>query len=108
MIKRGMRPPHPGSMIRDIIEGLREETGQNITNKQIAKGLGVTPKTLSNILHEHQGISPEMAIRLSEAFGSKPEFWLKLQLDYELWKAKEKVNKADIKQFWNPKSLQPV
>lgn len=108
MIKRGMRPPHPGSMIRDIIEGLREETGQNITNKQIAEGLGITPKTLSNILNEHQGISPEMAIRLSEAFGSKPEFWLKLQLDYELWNAHERVNKADIKQFWTPKSLQPA
>ena len=108
MIKRGMRPPHPGSMIRDIIEGLREETGQSITNREIAEGLGVTPKTLSNILNEHQGISSEMAIRLSEAFGSRPDFWLKLQVDYELWKAEKKINKADIKHFWKPKALQPA
>lgn len=106
MTKRGMRPPHPGSMIRDVIEGLREETGQKWTDREIAEGLGITPKTLSNILNEHQGISSEMAIRLSEAFGSKPDFWLKLQLDYELWKAEKKVNKADIKQFWQPKTLE--
>lgn len=112
MIKRGMRPPHPGSMIRDIVEGLREETGQAITNWEIAEGLGVTPKTLSNILNEHQGISPEMAIRLAEAFGTRADFWLKLQIDYELWKAEKKINKSDIKHFWplpdKGKTLQPV
>ncbi|MPR36731.1 HigA family addiction module antitoxin [Salmonirosea aquatica] len=95
-------------MIRDIIEGLREETGQTITNREIAEGLGVTPKTLSNILNEHQGISSEMAIRLAEAFGSRPDFWLKLQVDYELWKAEKKINKSDIKHFWKPKALQPA
>ena len=98
-MKRGMRPPHPGSMIRDMIEGIKEETGQDLTIKKIAIGLGVTPKTLSNIINEHQGISSEMAIRLSEAFGSKPDFWLKLQRDYELWHAEKKVNRAIIQHF---------
>ena len=95
-------------MIRDIIEGLREETGQTIINREIAEGLGVTPKTLSNILNEHHGISSEMAIRLAEAFSSRPDFWLKLQVDYELWKAEKKINKSDIKHFWKPKALQPA
>jgi addiction module HigA family antidote len=98
-MKRGMRPPHPGSMIRDIIEGIKEETGQDLTIKKIAIGLGVTPKTLSNIINEHQGISSEMAVRLSEAFGSKPDFWLKLQRDYELWHAEKRVNRAVIQHF---------
>lgn len=108
MIKRGMRPPHPGSMIKDAIEGLKEETGETFTNREIAEGLGITPKTLSNILNEHQGISSEMAIRLALAFGSTPEFWLKLQWDYELWKAVKKVNPSDIRQFWKPKALEEV
>lgn len=99
MIKRGMRPPHPGSMIRDVIEGIREESGVIISNKEFAEGLGITPKTLSNIINEHQGISSEMAIRLSTAFGSPPEFWLKLQLDYELWQAEKKVNVENIRHF---------
>jgi len=94
-----MRPPHPGSMIRDVIEGIKEETGENFTNKEIAEGLGITPKTLSNILNEHQGISSEMAIRLSRAFGSKPEFWLKLQLDYDLWKAQNTIGNIKVRHF---------
>ena len=108
-MNRGMRPPHPGSMIRDLIEGIKEETGQELTIRQVAKGLGITPKTLSGILNEHQGISTEMAVRLSEAFGSKPEFWLKLQRDYELWYAEKKVNRAAIEHFLPlPKSTPEV
>jgi addiction module HigA family antidote len=106
-MNRGMRPPHPGSMIRDLIEGIKEETGKDLTIRQVAKGLGITPKTLSNILNEHQGISTEMAIRLSEAFGSKPDFWLKLQRDYELWYAEKKVNRAAIEHFLPLPKLAP-
>lgn len=98
-MKRGMRPPHPGSMIKDIIEGIKEETGENLTIKQIAFGLGTTTKTLSNILNEHQGISSIMAIRLSEAFDAKLEFWLKLQSDYELWHAEKKIDRNIIRNF---------
>lgn len=50
-----MRPPPPGSMIRDTIGGIKEETGQDLTIRQVAEGLGVTPKTLSGILNEHEG-----------------------------------------------------
>ncbi len=48
------------------------------------KGLGVTRKTLSELVNGNSGISPEMAIRLSKAFGSSPEVWLGLQMDYDL------------------------
>lgn len=99
MVKRGMMPPHPGSMIRDVIEGIKEETGQDLTIRQVAEGLGIGTKTLSNILNEHQGITSEMAVRLSEAFGSSPEFWLKLQRDYELWHAERKIKRSDIRHF---------
>lgn len=92
-------PPHPGSMIRDVIEGIKEETGQDLTIRQVAEGLGIASKTLSNILNAHQGITSEMAVRLSEAFGSTPEFWLKLQRDYELWHAEKKINRSDIRHF---------
>ncbi|WP_026630618.1 HigA family addiction module antitoxin [Dyadobacter alkalitolerans] len=99
MAKRGMMPPHPGSMIRDVIEGIKNETGQDLTIRQVAEGMGIAPKTLSNILNEHQGITSEIAVRLSEAFGSSPEFWLKLQRDYELWHAEKKINRSDIRHF---------
>jgi antitoxin HigA-1 len=100
MIKRGMRPSHPGALIRQTIEGLKEETGLDYTQTQIAEGLGVTRKTLSNILNEHQGISSEMAVRLSEAFGTSAEFWLNVQRNYDLWHAEQTVKRDQIQHFW--------
>jgi antitoxin HigA-1 len=77
-------------MIRDPLEGIKEETGQELTIPEVAKGLGTTPKTLATILNEHQGISSEMAIHLPESFGSTAEFWLKLQQDFDLWETDPK------------------
>ncbi len=72
-------PPHPGRIVRqECIEAL------GLTVTAAAKGLGVTRKTLSELVNGNSGISPEMAIRLSKAFGSSPEVWLGLQLDYDL------------------------
>ncbi len=102
MLKRGMRPPHVGSMLRDIIEGIKEETGKNLTIAELAEGLDTSKKTISFILNEKQGLSPEMAIKLSEAFGSSPEFWLKLQYDYELWHAEKRVNRTILRHFFEP------
>ncbi len=107
-MKRRMRPPHPGSMIRDMIDGIKQETGKDLTIRKIAEGLGITSKTLSGILNEHQGISSEMAIRLSEAFGSTPDFWLKLQRDYELWHAEQKINRSAIIHFWPVPKLKKI
>ncbi len=60
-------PPHPGAIIRDLyIEPLE------LTVTQAAAGLGVSRKTLSLLLNGHAGISPEMAVRLSKAFGRTP------------------------------------
>lgn len=100
MLKRGMRPSHPGALIRETIEGLKEETGNDYTQSQIAEGLGVTRKTLSSILNEHQGISSEMAVRLSEAFGTTAEFWLNVQRNYDLWHAEKVVKRHQVKHFW--------
>lgn len=100
MLKRGMRPSHAGALIRETIEGLKEETGHNYTLGEIAEGLGVTRKTLSAILNERQGISSEMAIRLSEAFGTSAQFWLNVQRNYDLWHAERLISREGIKHFW--------
>lgn len=72
-------PPHPGRIIRqECLEPL------NLTVTAAAKHLRITRQALNNLLNERAGISPEMAIRLSKAFGSTPEVWLGLQLDYDL------------------------
>ncbi len=53
-------PAHPGELIRETLEGLREETGQKLTIEEVAKGLTTTRKTLSAIINCKQRVTPEM------------------------------------------------
>ena len=85
-------PPHPGEIIKELcIEPL------GLTVTEAAKSLGVTRKTFSALLNRRSGISPEMALRLSKVFGRSPEGWLKLQLQYDLWKTKQRVDLNNLK-----------
>ncbi len=78
-------PPHPGEVLRQLC---LEPLGLNITDA--AKGLGISRKTLSAILNGRAGISPEMAARLSMAFGTTSESWLNHQVQYDLWQAEKR------------------
>jgi antitoxin HigA-1 len=110
MIKRKMRPVHPGTILLGMIRELREETGESYTIKEIALGLGITTKTLSTIINQKAGISPEMAVKLSEAFDTDAMLWLNLQRQYDLWLAEKVVNRETIRHFiiQNPSSLQAI
>jgi len=91
------KPPHPGEIIR---EQCLEPLGLTIT--EAAKGLGVTRKALSELVNGHSGVSPEMAIRLSKAFGGSPETWLRLQLQYDLWQAEKRTENIKVTRFPKP------
>jgi len=96
-------PSHPGELIRETIEGLREETGEKLPIVEVAAGLGTTRKTLSAIINGKQSITPVMAIRLAAAFANTtPEFWLRVQENYDLAQARKKVNTENIRIFWQP------
>lgn len=99
MLKRTTRPAHPGAMLTGVIQGLREETGKAFTVTEIASGLGVNRRTLSLILNQKAGISPEMAVKLSEAFGTTADLWLNLQKKYDLWQAEKKVSREAVRHF---------
>src|ERR1700681_2201662 len=72
-------PPHPGGFVlRQCIEPL----GLSITDA--AAALGVTRTTLSELVNEKRGISPEMAVRLSRVFGGSAASWLTQQAHYDL------------------------
>lgn len=91
---RMKNPPHPGELIKEVcIEPL------NLTVTEAANGLGVSRKTLSELLNGHSGISPEMAIRLAMAFGGSPESWLKQQMLYDLSVAQNSTKDLKIKKF---------
>ena len=91
---RMYNPPHPGEIIREFcVESL------NLTVTDAAKALGVTRKTLSAVLNGKSGVSPEMALRLSRVFSRTPEGWLRLQLQYDLWKTKNSVDLNKLKKI---------
>ena len=87
-------PPHPGGIVkRQCLEPL----GLSVT--RAAEGLGVTRQALSELVNAHTGISVEMAIRLSKAFGSTPETWLGMQMAYDLWQARERAGQIAVERF---------
>lgn len=84
-------PPHPG----EIIKGLwLDPTGTSIT--EASKALGVSRKTLSKIVNGNGSITPEMAVRLSLAFGSTAESWLGHQAAYDLWQVEQHKNELHV------------
>ncbi len=87
-------PPHPGGIVR---RQCLEPLGLTVT--AAAKGLGVTRQALSELLNEKAGISVDMAIRLSKAFGSSPETWLGLQMAYDLWQARGRMDEIQVRRF---------
>lgn len=85
-------PPHPGRVVRqDCIEPL------GLTVTEAAKVLGVTRQALNNLVNGKAGISPEMAVRVSKAFGGSPEMWLRLQMNYDL--AQLQLDHIDVKRY---------
>ncbi len=85
-------PPHPGRSIRTAC---LEPLGLTVTEG--AEALGVTRQTLNNVVNGKSGISPEMAIRLSKAFGSTPETWLRMQLAYDFAQARKDESKIKVR-----------
>jgi addiction module HigA family antidote len=84
-------PPHPGEVLRSLcLEPL------NLSVTEAARSLGVSRKTLSSILNGRGGISPEMAVRLSLAFGTSAESWLSQQLQYDLWHAEKNRKRMHV------------
>jgi addiction module HigA family antidote len=87
-------PPHPGRSIRNAC---LEPLGLSVTDG--AKLLRVTRQALNNVINGKSGISPEMAIRLTKAFGSTPETWLRMQLAYDLAQARKNEHRIKISRY---------
>ena len=87
-------PPHPGEFVR---RQCLEPLGLTVT--EAAKGLAVSRNTLSMLLNGRLGISPEMAIRLSQAFGGTPQSWLQQQMQYDLWHVQQNREEIAVRRF---------
>jgi antitoxin HigA-1 len=88
------KPVHPGRIVRhDCLVPL------GLSVSDAAKILGVTRQALNNVVNEKAGISPEMAIRLSKAFGSTPDTWVRMQAAFDLALALEHEGKIQVTRY---------
>ncbi|XKH01325.1 HigA family addiction module antidote protein [Marinobacter nauticus] len=82
MTNNGMRPIHPGEILR---EEYLEPLGMSVN--ALSKALHVTPTRMNEIVRENRGITADTAMRLARYFGTSERFWLNLQTEYELRQA---------------------
>lgn len=86
-------PPHPGGLVK----GELEELGVSIARAAVA--MGVTRQQLYRVTKGENAISPEMALRLEKAIGSTADFWLRLQMNYDLAQARTKNPAAAVRKL---------
>jgi len=79
------KPVHPGVLLReDVLNPL------DLTVTKAASDLGVSRKTLSELINERASLSPDMAVRIAKATGTSPESWLNMQSKLDLWISEQK------------------
>ena len=84
-------PCHPGEIVRECLDDLKLKVTDG------AAALGVTRTTLSRVLNGKAAVSPEMAVRLSKAFGSTAGFWMRLQMNYDLAQVEKAADQIRVK-----------
>ena len=74
------KPTHPGEVLReDVLPALK------MTQAELARRLGVSRLSVSELLHEKRALSPDMAIRIATLTNTTPESWLRMQQALDLW-----------------------
>ena len=83
--KKGLTPTHPGELLREeIMPALK------LTQEQLAERLGVSRRTINEIVGEKRSVTADMAHRLAKFLNTTPDLWLGLQSEFDLWKAHDK------------------
>jgi len=88
-LKNGMRPIHPGEMLREEFM-----TPCSLTASELARALKVPPNRISGILAKKRALTADTALRLARYFGTTAEFWMNCQKTFELRCAEEMSGKA--------------
>lgn len=87
MTENGMRPVHPGEVLREELEALE------MSAKAFASAMDIPGNRITGILNGQRGVTADTALRLSRYLGTTPEFWLNLQKTFELRVAEIKTGK---------------
>lgn len=82
-----MFPVHPGGTLRDELEA------RDLTMRALAASIGVSVGRIADVVNERRAISPDTALRLGRFFGNGADFWIGLQAQYDLAKARKALGK---------------
>ena len=85
---KGARRPPPSS-VSDVLRKIVERYG--ITQDQLAEALGVSRYSVNQLLNDRRGVTAEMALRLAKATGTTPRFWLNIQQQVDLFRARRRL-----------------
>jgi antitoxin HigA-1 len=91
MAQRMKNPPHPGGLLKENIEAL------GLSVAEAAEGLGVSRQQLYRVVKGQHGVTPEMALRLEKAFGGSADFWLRMQMSFDLAQVRENAGRIKVK-----------
>ncbi|MBL8190824.1 MAG: HigA family addiction module antidote protein [Acidobacteria bacterium] len=86
---RKRRPTHPGELLREEIV-----PATDLTQTELAERLGVSRRSISDLLNERRSLTPDMAHRLARVFKTTPEFWMNLQQAVDIWETLE-INRQE-------------
>ena len=89
-VQRRVRPTHPGAVLRNMLDELAADGSDqlaSLTQKKLAKRLGVSQRAVSELIRERRTMTADMAIRLSRVFKTTPDIWMNLQKAVDLWDA---------------------
>ena len=89
-VQRKVRPTHPGAVLRNMLDELAADGSDqlaSLTQKDLAKRLGVSQRAVSELIRERRTMTADMAIRLSRVFKTTPDIWMNLQKAVDLWDA---------------------
>jgi len=87
MLKNGLMPIHPGEFLRETLEEL------GVSQAQFARAIAVSPMRISHVLNGTRPVTAELALLLGRAFGQSPQYWLNLQMTYDLKTAQATMGK---------------
>ena len=90
-------PPHPGEFIQEVYL-----QPFNISTRSVARKLKIAPSSFHRLINGATNVSPEMALRLSKTLGRSAESWLAMQDNYDLWRARHKIDLQAVEKLELP------
>src|SRR5512145_1506077 len=84
-MKNGLPPIHPGEFLKEIL------ADRGLSQAQLARAIGVAPMRISHVIKGTRPVTAELALLFGRALNQSPQYWLNLQVDYDLKTAEASI-----------------